>query len=317
MPVYNPSSIPVVGPGTPYVTPSVLLQAPTGISWSSIPVRNATTDQQLAAQLDICHRATALIDGYCNQPLRTTIDIENVVGPDGWRMQIRPNGTARILLSRWPVTQVISAQITAAAAFPAAYTSIAATAFRVEKPLLGVYGSSAPAGAGEGGQAVLLAPGYVSWSAGRGGFELQITYANGWPHGSLTTAATVGATTIQVDDIAGWAGANGVIYDSGLQEAVTCTAAAPATTGALSGPGTLTLASGLRYAHTIGTLVTTLPGGVIRAAILYCVAEALTRGSTATTVQMQPGASQGGGGKGPEEYASEAELLVHPFRRVI
>lgn len=306
----------VVGPGTPYVTPAMLTKAPTGISWSSIPGRNATEAQQAAEQQNLCVRATAMVDGYCNQPLRATVDTETVEGPGTFRCQIGPSGAARLLLSRSPVTSVVSGQISGAAAFPPAYTAIAGNMFRVEKPLFGVYGTSAPSAAGEGGQAVLLAPGYVSWGFGRGSSLVQVTYVNGWPHGSLTAAVSKGATSIVVDDITGWLGAVGTIHDGSSQETVAVSAVTPTTTGAISGPGTLTLASGLLYDHAAGTLVTTLPGTVIQATILFCVAQALQRGATATTVQVQPGA-QSGGAREPAGVMTDAELLIHAYRRVI
>jgi hypothetical protein len=306
----------VVAPGTPYITPAVLLSAPTGISWSTVPGRNTEPSRQNAEQLNICARATAMVDGYCNQPLRATVDTETLSGPGTFRMQIQPSGVARLLLSRSPVTQVVSGQVTSAAAFPPSWAAIPANNFRPEKPMLGVYGTSAPASAAEGGQAVLLAPGWVTWAAGRATSEVQVTYINGWPHGSLTGAVAAGASSLPVDDITGWFGAAGTVHDVGQQETISVTAVAPSIAGAISGPGTLTLASALAYAHAAGVMVTTLPGTVIWAAILFAVSQALTRGATATTVQSQPG-SRGGGGRDPAEVATEAELMIHPFRRVL
>lgn len=303
-----------VAPGTPYILPATLKSAPTGISWSSLPWRNATGAEQLAEQTNICHRATAMADAYCNQPLRATVDTEVVTGPGTWEMQLRPNGTARVLLSRCPVVSVVSARASASNAFPPQWTDLADGAVRPERRIIGTYGSSAPSASAEIGQTVLAAPGVVSWAAGRGGVDLEVTYINGWPHGSLTAAAAANASTIAVDDITGWVGAGGVIYDVGTQEPIGVQDVTPQTAGAVSGPGTLTLTAPLAHTHDQGTLVTALPGVVTQAMILLCVSQALTRGATATTVQNQPGASAkpSGGSKAMEE---RAYTLLHRFRR--
>lgn len=314
MPTDDASGVPIVGPGTPYVVPAQLIAAPTGISWSSIPFRNATPRQQYAEQLNLCVRATAAVDSYCNQPLRATVDTETLTGPGTFRVQRRPNGTGRILLSRSPVTQVVSAQITPAAAFPAAWQTIPATQLRPEKPMLGVYGTSAPSSAGEGGQAVLLGPGWLS--AAREGSEVQVVYVNGWPHAALTAAAAAGATAVHIDDITGWPGAQGIIYDPDGQEVITVTAVTPTVTGAICGPGTLTVGA-LAYAHQPGTVTSTLPGAVQQASILFATVQALTRGTTATTVQASPGRAVRGRGEEIDDLIKQAKGLLNPYRRVI
>ncbi len=312
----NTSGVAIVGPGTPYVTPQLLLSAATGIAWGSVSGRNSTLAQQYAEQLNICVRATAMVDAYCNQPLRATVDTEEFTGPGDFRCQLQPTGVCRLICSRSPVLSVVSGQVSAAASFPRAWNSIPANQFEPERPILGMYGSTAPTAAGGGGQAILLAPSWVNWGYGRLSSRVQVTYINGWPHGSLTAASAAAATSLAVDDITGWNGAAGTVYDSGQQELFTVTAVTPNTVGAISGPGTLTVTPALTWPHADGTLVTTLPGDVIQSAILFSVAQALTRGSTATTVQSIHGGGSGGG-KSPEEAASEAELLVHPYRRVI
>jgi hypothetical protein len=149
------------------------------------------------------------------------------------------------------------------------------------------------------------------------GFDIEVTYLNGWPHASLSATAVAGASTLVVDDIAGWAGATGVVHDGGVQEAVTVTAATPSTAGALSGGGSLTLAAPLTYAHAPGTLVTTLPGSVIQATVLYAVSQALVRGATATTVQSLPGSRSSSGSRGPDDLIAEARKILVPYCRTV
>ena len=170
-----------------------------------------------------------------------------------------------------------------------------------------MYNSIAPSAGGQGGQAIIVAPGYINWCLGRTGFVIQVQYYHGWPHASLTAAATAGAMTISVDDCSGWGittpvgtGAAGPVYDSGLQEAINCTA-----TSVMTGPGTLTLASPLQYSHDAGVMVSSFPQDIIWAAALFASAAALTRGATSTTVQDAPGR---GAGSNPAALAGEAEL---------
>jgi hypothetical protein len=145
----------------------------------------------------------------------------------------------------------------------------------------------------------------------------EVTYINGWPHGSLTQAAAEGANSLAVDDITGWLGAVGTIYGTAEQEAVQVTAVTPNTAGAISGPGTLTLGAGLRSSHQVGDLVTTFPGAVIQAGILYSVMQALTRGATSTAVQSISGGVSGSGGLSPDALRLWAERLLGPFKRRI
>lgn len=307
----------VTGPGTPYVTPANLTNAPTGISWLTIPQRNATSDEQYAEQLNMCQRATSMVDTACNHVLRATINTETLYGPD-YRITVnRTTGVTRAMMTRWPVTQVLSGQVSPAASFPPSWTTLSASMFAPEVPPIGIYGTSSPSDAGEGGQGIYVQPGIVTWAMGRNGYQLKITYVNGWPHTSITTSADAGATTITVDDCTGWApvtpggqGATGVLKDGATQEAVTCLSSS-----VTSGPGTLTLTRPLTYGHLAGVVCTTLPEQVQYAAILFCVAQALARGATATTVQSTPGTGQSSGG-GLSDIEKRATDLCHPYRRV-
>lgn len=258
-----------------------------------------------------------MIDEFCNQPLRATIDVETLYGPGDFRCQMQPNGNARLLLSRSPVIEVIGGRVSAAASFPASYQTVPANQFRVEKNLIGVYGTTAPGNSGGGGQSVLMAPGWLSWIFGRLSTLVEVTYLNGWAHASITVGVDAGSTTLAVDDITGWLGAAGNIYGQALQEAVLVTAVTPTVTGAISGPGTVTLATPLAFAHQVGDIVTALPGSVIQAAILYGVIQALTRGATSTAVQSLGGTVSGGGGLSPDALEKSAQSYISAYKRTI
>lgn len=312
-----------VGPLTPYVTPQILTSAPTGISWSTIPPGRGTTDRQrYAEQLNICMRATALADSYCNQPLRATLDTEYQSGPD-YRLTIQnQTGNARLILQRWPVLTIQSIQVSANS-FPRQWQTVPVGFYDVEHPVVGLYGTSAPSSAGEGGQSILIAAGFVNWCLGRNGFWVKVQYVNGWPHTSLTQPAAVGDSMLHVDDCTGWAttsealgstGVTGVLYDSGAQEVAQALA-----TSAVAGPGTVTLTAAITHPHDVGVLYTSLPQSVMWACTLLGTAQALTRGATATTIQSIPGGGgvAGGGAVSAVGLTSEAEVQLDPFRRTI
>jgi hypothetical protein len=310
------------GPLSPYVTPEVLIAAPTGISWSTIPPGTGVTPaQRYAEQSNLCARATAQSDSYCNQVLRATLDTEVFRGPN-FRVTIEVGSrNGRVIVQRGPVLGVVSVQVAAANQFPHQWVTVPSTDYEVEFPVIGVYGSSAPSAGGEGGQAVIIAPGYINWANGRQGVLVRIQYYNGFPHCGLTVASAIGDQVLQVDDCTAWAittpfsdvtGATGTVYDSGQQELVQVTASS-----ATAGPGTLTLAAPLVFAHAKGVVVSTLPQSVMWANILFASGMAMTRGATSTTVQAIPGGSGGGGGGKVSSVNEQAQALLAPFRRVI
>ena len=228
-------------------------------------------------------------------------------------------GNGRVILSRWPILSIVSIQVAPNGVFPRQWTTLPAGSYDIEHPTIGLFDTVAPSAAGDGGQSIVISPGYVNWAGGRNGVLLRITYVNGWPHTSFTSSVAAGALTLPVDDCTGWAitgefgvtGAAGIVYDSGQQETAQVTAAS-----ATSGPGTLTLASPLTSGHAAGVMLTTLPQSAIWATILFASAQALTRGSTSTTVHQIPGTGSSGE-KGAEDLIAQGELLLHGLRRTI
>lgn len=306
------------GPLTPYITPQILTNAPTGITWKTIPTSRATPQEQLAEQMNLCVRATSMIDTVCNNVLRATIDTETLYGPN-YRLTINnQNGIARAMLSRYPVLQILGGQVSPAVAFPPQWTEIPVTSFAIERPVIGIYGTSAPSASGDGGQSVLIAPGNVSWAWGRSGCQLQVQYVNGWPHTALTASASAGDSTLEVNDCTAWGpqvpggqGAAGIIYDGNDQESAEALAAS-----ATSGPGTLTLSAPLTFTHGAGTVFSALPTQIMDATILFAMAQALRRGATATVIQSVSGMGEATA-SGHYELMQIAKELAWPYRRVI
>lgn len=313
-----------VGPLSPYVTPQLVLQASTGVAWSSIPgYKGATEGERIAELGNICSRATALVDEACAQPLRATVDSVVLYGP-GVRVSAPQNGSiepATLILKRWPVLEVVSVQVTPNTLPVGQTTTVPAGSFAVQNPAQGLYGSIAPTAAAEGGQGILVSSSYVNWAYGRNGYAIEVSYVNGWPHTSLTADVAADATTIAVDDCTGWAitspitgytGATGTVYDAGNQEVIQCASAS-----VTSGPGTLTLASPLQSSHAAGTMVSSLPQSVVWAAILFCASQALTRGATSTTVLQAPGGKSDGGSLRAQTLAKQACEILKPYARII
>lgn len=315
-----------VGPLTPYITPELLTQLPTGVSWRSLIAGRGVPAPQLNAALStVCATATSMADAYCHQMLRATQDTVQVYapGPRAWVPQaglarVRPS---KLILTRWPVLSVTGIEVSPNT-FPRVFAPVTAGDWDIADPPSGLYGSSAPGNAGEGTQEILLAPGWLDWSSGHEGWVARVTYVNGWPHCGLTASAAAGDATLTVDDCTGWAvtggpgaapGAAGVLYDASSQETFQVTAASAA-----SGPGTLTLAAPLTFGHEPGVMGSALPPYVLQATAWYACSIALTRGATATTNREVPGTGQSTGApKGVQEFAEEAELLLNPLRRII
>jgi hypothetical protein len=164
-----------------------------------------------------------------------------------------------------------------------------------------------------------MSPGYVGWQGGRYGYSVKIAYLAGWSHTATIAAAIAGATTIRVNDITGWSFiATGMLRDPSATEGVTVTAVVPDVAGAISGSGTLTLASPLVYPHATGVMLTSLPEDITDAAINYACADALRRGTASISIQTVH--MGGGGGAGPgdiESYELAAEDVLDSYRRVL
>jgi hypothetical protein len=328
---------PVVPVGlSPYVSPLTLQQAPTGIDFTTIPATNSISFDPASNNAELwnmCGRATSMVDQFCNQLLRATIDVEVMRGPD-YRVTVGPQAggqsqtpywgnagsNARLIMSRWPVLAVNSVAVCPNNLWPRSWSTIPTGYAEPELPPYGIYNSVAPADDAYGGQAVIVAPGYINRNYGRNGYVIQVAYTNGWPHTTLTQTATAGTSTLAVTDTTGWAltnyegtitGATGTIRDAGQQEVANCSSAST-----ISGPGTLTLSSPTVYQHEVGTVFTTLPAAVEQACILFCCAQALVRGATSTTIHSI-GGHAASSNMDIVDLNTEAEVLLHPFKRTI
>jgi hypothetical protein len=313
---------------TPYITPLMLNSAPTGVSWEILPWPQATTQEQYEEQYNICVRATKMVDGYTNQVFRSTIDSEEQQGPNYWITIDNNTGQLRWILTRWPVTEILAAQV-ASNVLPPQWQPVMAGSWRIATPMLGTYGSYLSGGSGgSGGQTIYLAAGYGGWANGRNGYLAACSYMNGWPHAGIVESVDAGAETIMVDNVTGFAGATAYIYDGASSEEVSVSSVTATSNVVLpnsggtapGGPGTVTLASPLAFAHTggapPGVVISSIPADVLWATMLAATTQALESGINAITIQNVSG-SQTVGGHGVEQLDVEWKSLLNPYKRVI
>lgn len=287
--------------------------------------------------MNVCWRASSIVDTFCQQVLRSTIGSEQLIGPGYPRCNVDRNTGLGVLQTKWwPVTEILSVQISPSRSFPAAWTPVPSGNYRIRHPLIAV-GDTASATAPDGGWTIDVAPGYIGCSpwgrtptggftggGGRGSQLVQVDYLNGWPHTSLTSTAAAAATVLNVDDVTGWAGASGFAYDGSGTEPVTVASVSanapvelPNGAGtAQSGPGTVTLTSPLAFEHQQGVVVSALPAAVLQAAILACAVQALTGGTDAITIQSVNGEHSSPQPAAEGMTKAYQALLAH-YRRII
>jgi hypothetical protein len=307
--------------------------APTGVSWQIIPEPGATTAQVNAELTNIAWRATSVVDTFCNQVLRATVDTEQMYGPRNARVGVqRGTGNGLLVMRRWPITQVLAIQASPNQCWPRQWSTVPSDRYEIEHPLINSLSDTASATGPDGGMSIVIAPeqlgtgianGY-GWGYGASGLTFLVSYTNGWPHTSLTADASEGATALSVDDVTGWAGASGFVYDGSATETIgvlSVDAANPLSLPngvgtAQTGPGTITLNSPLTFDHLAGSLVSALPANVIWAAVLAAAMQATEGGIVSITVQSMPG-SMSTGGKGSEDMQTQFERLLNPYKRVV
>lgn len=306
-------------PATPYITPAMLTAAPAGLSWSVVPTLTASAPAQLAQLAQVCWQATSAVDRYCRQPLRAVINTETGAGPGLPRIASdRATRRGTIVTRRWPVTSVAAIQVSPSIAFPEQWTPVPSGQWRIRHPVI-LSAAPTPETGPSGGNAIDVAPGYITWDRGKGGWDVMTSYQSGHPHAGLTASATSGAQTLTVDDVTGWAGTVGFLYDgvsTELVEVVDATAAVPVQLPGVAGtvqagPGTLALAQPLQFSHSTGAVVSALPPDIIRATALQASVMALEM-IDAIATQSLSGQMAGG----TTILAEEVELILDDYRRV-
>lgn len=306
---------------TLYITPEFLTGYPSSVDWSIIPTVRATPAAQLAAQTDICQRATAFADAWCGMIMRATVNDEQETTGNG-RLVVNPdtgNGQYRTRMS--PVISVVSAWVSDAQLFPPQPNTLSAGYVRVQGQFNQSY--PFPNASGMGPRSVEIAPGYIT-SSPPTLFNLQ--YVNGYPHCALTAEATAGATVLHVDEVCGYVAtdslgntqtATGYIYDGTLTELATVssvTAANGSTGNGASGPGTITLTTGTAFDHKAGVLFSCFPAEFLEAVAMVGIAMSMLRGSTAVVMASVSGGATNTSNSKAATYMEEAKARFKPYR---
>ncbi len=305
---------------TPYVSQGYLTSYPTGLNWNQVSGIKSPTAGQITAILgNIAWTASRQVDNIAEQTIRASVYTEQLPAP-GARCAVPSSGVAQFLTSFFPVTAVLAANVSYGAGPPYQYQPIPLVNLSPLESDYSPYGTTAPGMATGGMNQVLVGGGYVSWSNGRHGQTVQITYMAGWPHSGLTEAYLAGVSSIHVDDVTGMNGAQLTIPDvTNGREFVTVSSVTADTTGTLTpqGPGTLTLSAPTLYPHPAGELVTGIPDPIMEATVWLCVSAALSRSAQAVTAPPQQGRQISSGAKSMDEYIMRAEELISPYRRRI
>ena len=306
----------------------MLLANPNGIAWSTFPKPGASDADQIAAQLDICDTLTSTMDTLASMTLRASLDVEQEWGPD-FAITVMPNGWTRFRLSSYPILWVTEASYSLAAGSPR-WNSIPTDAVLLEHTGLPLTGTIIPSGTAAAPVAVLIAPGYVGWGAGRKGYLVRVQAITGYPVAGIDEPAEDGDVALHVDDITGWydgtAGARGVIYDPPLRESVTVAGTTPDVPGAISGPGTLALTAPLQFDHRplvgLGNkpdqkiVLSTMPPALIQAGYYLATHYGLIRGATAATMQSGRSQVSTGGMGAAQDWYDRAERTLSRYGRV-
>ena len=270
---------------------------------------------------------TSECDTVANETLRAIVDSEDEFGPD-YTITVLSSGWTRFRFpGQTPILQIISARVCAAATTgPPTWTNIPVASMATEGSLVSPSGTTIPVTA-TGPIAVLIPPGYVNWSNGRKGFRVQVTAICGYPVAGIDQPADAAATSIHVDDITGWLGARGTIFDPPKREQVQVSSVTPDVPGAISGPGALGLVTGLKYAHipTIGNpdlpdqtiLVTAMPQALRQAGLYFAVHYGLIRGSSAAIMQAGRGQVVTAGVQTAQDWHALGMTEIKRWARVV
>ncbi len=289
------------------ITVSELLEAPTGVDWSTMAENaTATSLAQTVEQLRLIERASAWAANFCGQRLDATTDTESAtLGSHRTKAWVSREGWLIFHCDYFPVVGVLSASwatITAGVGVP---TQVALDVSKIQ--IRGDYP-----------RLNWLRDLSMDWSGLQYyPTEITVNYINGWPNTYLTASASAGAnvvlsveSTLGMTTSPGSVGNRLTIYDGSLTETVQVSAVLSATT--------VQVAS-LTYTHTLPSAgpgntigVSSVPQDIKEAVILACVHMAQERGSDALVMGSARTSTPGSRLRLPE-----AEYLLLPYRRVL
>lgn len=281
---------------TPYLTIAEFKQAPTAIDVDDLVGggTSAINDQELA---NVIARASSWIDSHCGQVLASTKDTEAL------RAQVDRRGFLKIHPRYYPITEVVALSY---GPLPTLMASVSASSCWIEDmsvvfPIQGF--SSAFNGP-------IQFTGNYSTTQEQ---FVSLTYVNGYPNTVLSASVGAGATSISVSDRTGFLPGNSfILYDGSSTETVIVADAFITAEGA----GTITLSSGLQFAHGSAISVSALPPAIKQACIYVTSAVLKARGNASLVMtQLTPSTFQTANPSALADYNAAVDILK-PFRRI-
>jgi hypothetical protein len=224
-------------------------------------IENASIVAQDRALLEVIRRASSKADIFCYGKMGTLNATSNT--ENGW---YRPNRDGNITFtpSFSPILAVTDVQVGYGPGSGMSEITLSSSNIAIDRD-----------------QFILTAPstlglyfGSLGIVGGRWGYQsnmwCQYTYINGWFNSFTTSQVSAGATTFNVTDTTGlYPGMQATIWDGFNDEVVTVASV----TGT-----TITVTTGLLYAHGTGVNISTMPAAVKQAVIHFVVAMIKERG---------------------------------------
>ena len=281
---------------TPYLTIAEFKQAPTAVDVDDLVGggTSAINDQELA---NVIARASSWIDAHCGQVLSSTTDTEAL------RARFDRMGFLKVHPRFSPITELVSLSY---GGLPTLMASVDISTVWIEPETIvfPVQGFSA-AFAGP----IQFSGNYSSTQE----LFVSITYVNGYANTLLSASVSASATSLSVDDLAGFTPLHQfMIYDGSSTELLTVSSSFVATSGA----GNLPLASAVKYTHAVGISVSALPPAVKQAAIYVTSAILKARGNASLVMQtLTPTTIQSSNPSAAGDLMSAWDLLK-PYRRI-
>jgi hypothetical protein len=278
----------------PYISPAEFINSPTGQDISALVPGGAASLEADVLAANIL-QASSWADSYCEQVLAATVEIET-------GFYVANRGVFAIPCSQTPIIQVNGLS------YGASDNLIAVTSLsgvQIGRKVVYVPTTSV--------QSLATVPftGPLSTGGMQNGRQwAQLTYVAGFPNGFLTGRSAAQTATLTFDSVTGInPGLTMVVNDPGTTEVVTVLTVVG---------NVVTVTAPLKYAHDIGTNVSTFPAGVKKAVILFTAALIGTRDTDAIVMNSISGnPAQFATGMPAEQKAmmSLAMQLLHQFGR--
>lgn len=282
----------------PYISLSQYRFAPTAVGTTQlVPGSTSQTTDSAASLAQVIQRASSWIDQFCFHTPDGTL-AASVTTESMW-VKIKPNGDIPLISKYRPILDV---QGVAIGPIPGDLTSLTNTvgnSIWIENKIVWLAASW---------WATATFPGYLFAPTFNGGVYAVWSYTNGYPHASLASSVSAGATSLTLTP-----GLPGATTLSGVYPGTQLTIKDNAdteviTVSSVSGKTVTIPSPGLQFAHTVPTypdsiMVTAVPWAVEQACISLTSMLIKTRG---TRAQVLPSAA---GSKATKQALAQAGAL--------